>query len=511
MHRAATSGLQTIFQQRRAGVLLPITALPKHTELPVKQTRQAYGCGVFDSACRFIDWIASAGFSVWQLLPLGPTHRDHSPYLCLSSLAGESNFIGLHWLQKSGLLDLQIELSTISHSAALTAAHSHFNQISSDNHWHREYDSFCHDAHSWLHHFALFMALHQRHSNRPWYEWPTPLRDRHHQAIATLEEQLHEEISQIKFAQFLFFKQWSVIRDYAEQRGIYLFGDMPLFVAHDSADVWANRDYFKLNSEGQPQVVAGVPPDYFSSTGQRWGNPHYNWPTLQRDHFCWWIQRLRVHVKLFHLLRIDHFRGLDSAWEIPLTSSTAEEGKWQPAPGEQLLSALHRALPELSLVAEDLGLITPEVTALREQFQLPGMAVLQFAFDGNSDNPYLPDNLKQYSVLYTGTHDNDTSLGWFLSLCEQHQQLITDYLHCAAEDLPRALVEAALASVAQLAIIPLQDLLGLGSGQRINTPGTLGNNWLWQFQWQQLQAHKAQQFLVLNRRYDRYGNQNSRC
>lgn len=503
MHRAATTGLQTIFQQRRAGVLLPITALPNQTQLSVKQTRQAYGCGVFDSACRFIDWIASAGFSVWQLLPLGPTHSDHSPYLCLSSLAGESHFIGLRWLQQNELLDAQIEISTISHRAALIAAHNHFTQSSPDHHWHREYDRFCHEAHSWLHHFALFMALHQQYRQRPWYEWPAPLRDRHTDAIAAIEQRLNDEIAQIKFAQFLFFKQWSVIRHYAEQKGIFLFGDMPMFVAHDSADVWANRDYFKLNSEGQPQVVAGVPPDYFSSIGQRWGNPHYNWPRLQRDHFCWWIQRLRRHLELFHLLRIDHFRGLDSAWEIPLTSHTAAIGQWQPAPGKQLLSALHRAVPELPLVAEDLGLITTEVTALRQQFRLPGMAVLQFAFDGNPDNPYLPDNLRQYSVLYTGTHDNDTSLGWFVSLSEQQQQMITHYLHCAPEDLPLALIKAALASVAQLAIIPLQDILGLGSEHRTNTPGTVGNNWLWRFQWQQLQAHKAQQFLVLNRRYGR--------
>lgn len=515
MQKTNTPGSQAIFRQRRSGVLLPITALPENSKRPIEGNRELkdgpnkesnkepnkepVNYGVFDSACRFIDWIARAGFSIWQVLPLGPTHSDKSPYLCLSSLAGESDYIGLRWLQNIGLLNSQTDLSSTSHRAALDQAHNRFKQIPSGDHWHRQYQQFCTEAQDWLDDFALFMALHQQHNHSAWYEWPTPLRDRHKEALRRAEQQLENEISQLKFIQFLFFKQWSAIRDYAGQRGVLLFGDMPIFVAHDSADVWANRDYFKLTKQGQPKVVAGVPPDYFSTVGQHWGNPHYSWENLQRDNFSWWIQRLEVHLKMFDLLRIDHFRGLYSAWEIPANSSTAAGGRWQRAPAEQLLQALHDGLPELPLVAEDLGLMEPEITALLDQFQIPGMAVLQFAFDGNADNSYLPENLKQNSVLYSGTHDNDTSLGWFLDLSEQQQQQVTDYLHCGPQDLPRALLEKALISLAQLVIIPLQDLLGLGTGHRTNTPGTVGNNWLWQFQWQQLESDIAAQFMRLNR------------
>ena len=515
MKELTTAPPQSIFQQRRSGVLLSVTALPGSSALSLEAGLKADlkadqdagvevpNCGFFDSACQFIDWLASGGFSLWQVLPLGPTHADDSPYLCLSSLAGESHFIGLQWLQKNGLLDPQLALFDRCHSAALESAHHHFQQAANGHHWHQDYVLFCAEAQDWLDDFALFMALHQQHKHQAWYEWPSPLRDRHSSALGDAEQQLSNEIAQIKFVQFLFFKQWSEIRDYAKHRGILLFGDMPLFVAHDSADVWANRDYFKLTTEGQPEVVAGVPPDYFSSAGQHWGNPHYSWPNLEQDNFSWWIQRMRVHLKMFDLVRIDHFRGIYSAWEIPATSSTAAGGRWQLAPGEKLLKALHDALPELPLVAEDLGLMEPEIAALRDQFDIPGMAVLQFAFDGNADNPYLPENLKQHSVLYSGTHDNDTSLGWFLGLSEQQQQQVTDYLHCDPKDLPRALLKVALDSLAQLVIMPLQDLLGLGVGHRTNTPGTVGNNWLWRFQWQQLDTDIAEQFMRLNRQSGR--------
>ena len=499
---------RSVFQYRRAGVLLPITALPASTSLT---TDNSLSFGVFDLADKFIDWIARAGFSVWQLLPMGPTQIDRSPYLCLSSLAGESQFIGLQWLQKIGLLEklpMQSASASSSHGLALKAAHHRFQQLAPDHHLQSAYHQFCDQARQWLPDFALFMALHQQH-NRSWQQWPAALRDRDPATLAASQEQLREQIALIQFAQFLFFRQWSEIRDYGQQRGVFLFGDMPLFVAHDSADVWANRDYFKLTADGQPQVVAGVPADYFSPTGQRWGNPHYHWDNLQRDHFSWWLERLQVHLKMFDLLRIDHFRGLCSAWEIPATSPTAESGHWEPAAGEQLLTALTECLSptrpqakqpqaKLPLVAEDLGLITSEVINLRDQFNLPGMAVLQFAFDGSSDNPYLPENLKTWSVLYTGTHDNDSSLGWFLSLSEQQQQQVTNYLHCSKEQMPQALIKAALDSKAQLAVIPLQDILGLGPGNRINAPGTVGNNWLWKMHWQQLTETIAKQFLSLN-------------
>ena len=503
MKKISTEPSEKIFQQRRSGVLLSVTALPGSSELSLEEGFEVQNHGFFDSACQFIDWLARGGFSLWQMLPMGPTHRDDSPYLCLSSLAGESHFIGLQWLQKNALLDTQIESSKISHRAALGAAYRQFKQAASNHHWHRDYGLFCNQAQGWLDDFALFMALHNQRDDQAWYEWPTPLRDRHSNAIGDAEQQLNNEIEQIKFIQFLFFKQWSEIRDYAKHKGILLFGDMPLFVAHDSADVWANRDYFKLTKEGQPEVVAGVPPDYFSSAGQHWGNPHYSWSNLQRDNFSWWVQRMRVHLNMFDLVRIDHFRGIYSAWEIPPTSTTAAGGRWQRAPGEELLKALHDALPDLPLVAEDLGSMEAEIAELRDQFHIPGMAVLQFAFDGNKDNPYLLENLRQNSVLYSGTHDNDTSLGWFLGLSESQQVQVIDYLHCDSKELPRALLKAALASLAQLVIMPLQDILGLGVGHRTNTPGTVGNNWLWRFQWQQLDTDIAEQFMQLNRQSGR--------
>lgn len=485
-----------ILQKRRCGVLLPIASLP------VSESNQ---CGEFDSALGFIDWIASAGISVWQLLPMGPTHRDLSPYLCLSSMAGNSNFIGLDWLREIGFLGQQV-LSISSenpHRDAIKTAYKHFSKISEGDYWRIELEHFYHRSQTWLDDFSLFMALREKHKNLPWNCWPTVLRNRNPAAIINAQQRLSEEISEIKFAQFLFFKQWQKIRRYAEQKSVFLFGDMPLFVAYDSADVWANRDYFKLSEDGQPAVVAGVPPDYFSSFGQRWGNPHYNWGALRRDKFLWWIERLGVHLTLYDLIRIDHFRGLESAWEIPAASSTAVEGVWKKAPGAELICALQQAFKNLPLVAEDLGLITTEVVRLREQFGLPGMAVLQFAFDGDYDNPSLPQNLKPMSVVYTGTHDNDTSLSWFQSLPDLQRKKVTDSLLCRDEDLPGALVKTALASVAQLAVIPLQDLLELGAGHRINTPGTIGKNWRWHFHWRQLTPEIAKHFLTLNKQYRR--------
>ena len=490
---------QSIFQRRRCGVLLPMTSLPLRT--PSKIVRY----GAFDSAYRFIDWAQSAGITVWQLLPLGPTQSDRSPYLCLSSMAGDTDNIGLHWLQQSGLLRPSNPLvnNSVCHAESLEMAHTEFTQLPDNSNWHVQYQRFCVESQSWLDNFALFMALRSQQKNQPWNHWPTALRDRHTKAVNRAQKMLHQHILRLKFYQFLFFKQWADIRQYAHKKGIFLFGDMPLFVAYNSADVWANRRYFKLEKDGLPEVVAGVPPDYFSPDGQRWGNPHYNWQALEEDDFSWWIQRIQVHLQMYDLLRIDHFRGLESAWEIPASSITAKQGHWQKVPGAALLDALTKALPSLPLVAEDLGLITREVTALRHQFQLPGMAVLQFAFDSDDHNPYLPHNLDRNTVLYTGTHDNDTSLGWYLSLSDHQRTVISDYLHCDIDDVPEALIEAALASVARLAVLPLQDILRLNSEHRTNTPGTTGSNWLWHFDWAQLSIERAQHYRALNHLHNR--------
>lgn len=478
-----------VTERRRCGVLLPITALPNTPDI-----------GDLDSAPRFVDWLVSAGVTVWQLLPLGPPHGDRSPYLCLSAHAGDPALIGQQWLVDQGWYEPAAP--PVPRRQQLRQVYQDFIQ-NADPEQQREYQTFIETNRHWLDDYALFITLWQHHQKCSWTDWPTPLRDREPVAIAQASEQWSDAITEIKFTQFLFFRQWGEIREYARQRGILLFGDMPLFVAHDSADVWARRHYFQLTKDGRAEFVAGVPPDYFSATGQRWGNPHYCWTALQADDFSWWTERLRTQLNMYDLVRLDHFRGLQAAWEIPADSPFAERGHWQEAPGAALLSSLHSTFNKLPLVAEDLGFITPEVTALREQFHLPGMSILQFAFDGGADNPYLPDNLDKNSVLYTGTHDNDTSLAWFQGLPVEQRQRITTYLHCQDRDMPHALVAAALASIAQWVVIPLQDILGLGEGQRINTPGTSNGNWTWRFQWHQLTTEITDDLRTLNTLYGR--------
>jgi 4-alpha-glucanotransferase len=297
-------------------------------------------------------------------------------------------------------------------------------------------------------------------------------------------------LSLVRFEQFLLAQQFARLRDHAHRRGVRLFGDLPIFVAHDSADVWAHRECFKLDDRGQPRVVAGVPPDYFSATGQRWGNPVYDWERMQHDGFRWWRARLAAELARFDVVRIDHFRGFEACWEIPAGEATAVHGHWVKAPGEALFTSLEAQFGPLPLVAEDLGIITAEVTALRERFALPGMLILQFAFDGGADNPYLPHNHRRDAVVYTGTHDNDTTLAWFEGLPAADQQAVLDYLEIR-EPMPRALVHAALASVALLAVVPLQDVLALGAGHRMNTPGVATGNWRWRFSWEQLTVERT--------------------
>lgn len=300
-----------------------------------------------------------------------------------------------------------------------------------------------------------------------------------------MRRELKREIEACRFEQFIFFHQWQTLRAYAHSKGIYLFGDMPIFVAYDSADVWANQDLFKLDVEGNPMTVAGVPPDYFSETGQRWGNPHYNWDKMQARSFRWWRQRFSTQLALFDLIRLDHFRGLEAYWEVPADQTEARVGEWVKAPGRALLNSLFREHKNLPLVAENLGYITPEVEELRRDFHLPGMVVLQFAFDGNADNPHLPHNHDAHNVVYTGTHDNDTSLGWFNAESDSVRARLKDYCFNSSEPMPQLLMRTAFASVAQLAIVPLQDILGLDSSHRMNIPGTDKGNWNWRFEWSQ--------------------------
>ncbi len=466
--------------RRRTGILLHPTSLPGRAD---------HG-DLGHSAYRFIEFLTRCGISLWQLLPLGPTHEDNSPYQCLSVHAGDPALISLEWLEDRNWLDInKIRLKANDpafRQQCLFMAWRNFKQYAEALEM-QQFEVFCQQQANWLDDYALYMAIRQKQHNKGWTDWPTALRDREPESLSRLRSQLADKLNQIRFEQYVFFTQWLEIKHYANQHGIGLFGDMPIFVAHDSADVWANRENFLLDETGQPRVVAGVPPDYFSETGQRWGNPHYNWQYMQEHDFDWWHLRMQTQLQLFDVIRVDHFRGFEAYWEIPAEAETAIDGRWVKAPGEALLNSLHDHFGNLPLVAEDLGIITEEVEALRRQFKLPGMKILQFAFDGNADNVYLPHNHETNCVVYTGTHDNDTTLGWYQALNTEQQQIIDDYLgYAAGNTMPWPLNRTTLASVARLAVLPMQDILGLGEGQRMNTPGTTEGNWQWRFQWEQI-------------------------
>lgn len=349
----------------------------------------------------------------------------------------------------------------------------------------------------------LYREIRNLNHAMPWFEWPAEFRDRDPATLKTLSEQRAESLSIRRFEQFLFFQQWHNLKTYANQHQVKLFGDMPIFVAHDSADVWAAPGLFTLDKTGQATKVTGVPPDYFSATGQRWGNPLYDWSAHIEEDFDWWVQRLTTQLELFDLIRIDHFRGFEACWEIPASCETAIEGEWGKSPGEALFKKLVSNFGELPLVAEDLGIITEEVTALREQFAMPGMKILQFAFGGGADNPYLPHQHCRDSITYTGTHDNNTSLGWYEELDDSTRQHLHHYIGPSDEPMPWLLIRLALKSVSQLAVIPMQDLLSLGSEHRMNIPGTMEGNWQWQFEWDMVPSSCIDHLRQLNQLYGR--------
>ncbi len=470
-----------VFDRRSAGVLLHPTSLPG------KQWQGDIGKPAHD----FIHFMADSGLSVWQMLPLGPTHIDRSPYQCLSTHAGNPELINLEWIMQQGWLtanEVDEHIADSSLIPALEKASRNFYQHA-DQVWQSRLQQFIQQASSWLPDYALYLALKRSHQNLSWQYWPAAFRDREAEAITSARAEHAERIKTVEFVQFVFFEQWKALRNYAHQNGIKLFGDMPIYVSMDSADVWSRRENFQINEAGFCTQVAGVPPDAFSADGQLWGNPLYNWSAMQQDDFQWWVNRFRTQLELFDFIRIDHFRGLQACWEIPAEAETAAEGHWVESPGAELLDKLHQYFEPLPLIAEDLGLITDEVLALRDQFRLPGMAVLQFAFDGASDNFYLPHNQQPNSVVYTGTHDNDTSLGWYQNLPDHSRHLLHEYIGVPAEqqlDMPWVLNRMALASVARLAVIPMQDLLSLDSRHRMNTPGTTEGNWQWRFDWNQV-------------------------
>jgi len=474
--------------RRRAGVLLHLTSLPDSEN------------GALGQAARnFVDWLQVGGFTVWQVLPLGPVGADGSPYFARSNHAGDPRFIDLTTLADQGLVN-GFHLGTRAREDHLAEA---TRRLKEPGPHHDEYEKFRAQSAHWLPDYALFMAMQVRENGRPWWKWPEGIRNRNAAVIGAAREELAVEISRVEADQYFFYSQWRALRQYAAERGVMLFGDVPIYLAPDSVEVWANRELFQLDGAGRPTAVAGVPPDYFSAEGQLWGNPLYQWEEHQRTQFQWWIERLRAQFALFDLVRLDHFRGLEAYWAVPTDALTTATGEWRKAPGKALLTAAHKALGCLELVAEDLGVITQEVEALRDRHQLPGMRIAQFGFDRVEANPHALHRWTENSVGYTGTHDNDTLLGWFRDLDGETRQFVADYVGSSHEQAVTALTRAVLGSVAHLVIVPMQDLLELGAEARMNLPGTIVGNWLWRFSWQEAPPWLADRCRRWNHLYGR--------
>jgi len=487
---------------RAFGILLHPTSLPG-----------PWVCGVLGKEAKsFLNWLSEARARFWQVLPLGPTGFGDSPYQSFSAFAGNPYLIDPEDLMRRGWLPKEeppnvpkdrVDYGLLYHWKweLLRRAFRGFLE-KADPAEHREFQDFLEKESFWLLDYARFMALKDRFGGRPWNEWPREFRLRASEALPSWEE---PDVRFHAWTQWVFFRQWQEIRDYAHARGIQIIGDIPIFVAYDSADVWARRELFELDEEGRPTVVAGVPPDYFSATGQRWGNPLYRWPAHEDEDFRWWIARVRQTLRFCDLLRIDHFRGFAAYWEIPAEEPTAVRGRWVPAPGEKLFRRMLATLGMLPILAEDLGVITPDVEELRDKFGFPGMRVLQFAFDGKPDNPHLPENFPEHGrvVVYPGTHDNDTALGWYRTAPKDVRENLHAYLAKhginvqGEEDIPWALIRVAFLSRAKLAVVAMPDVLGLGSEARFNFPSRPHGNWAWRLKEGQLSPDKARQLFVL--------------
>ena len=479
-----------MLKKRTSGILLHLTSLPGN-----------HGIGdLGPGAYRFLDFLAASGQSCWQFLPTGPTSTafDNSPYMCRSVFAGNPLLINLDMLVNDKYLsvkDLQdgldfseyaveYEKVTTFKKAALNKAFSNF--ITTDHT--TDFELFCQKHKNWLDDYALFMSFRKIFDSKPWYEWPDYAARRNSKALSQFSVQHADTLLYYKFVQFVFFSQWQKVYDYAHAKNIYLIGDIPIYVALDSADVWSNQELFKIDSQTlEPLQVAGVPPDYFSETGQRWGNPVYKWKTdngkINNKLYDWWLARFRLIFSLMDLVKIDHFRGFEAFWEIPAREKTATKGRWVKGPGKSFFTSIKAKLKVLPIIAEDLGVITPPVEKIRDQLGFPGMRVLQFAFESDEKNPYLPHNFEQRNtIVYTGTHDNNTTLGWFMGdkLSESTRDRIRRYLNSYDDSrISWEFIRLAMSSIAALAIIPLQDILGFGEDCQMNRPGTQSGNWRW--------------------------------
>ncbi len=501
----ATEQLPRAAVMRSAGVLLHVTSLPGP-------------CGIGDlgpAAWSWIDALARARQTWWQVLPLGPTGYGDSPYQCFSAFAGNANLLSPDGLLQDGLLR-QADLSGSDFPADRVDYErvSQFKDRLSRLAWERfeagaapslqaPFQQFCIQQADWLDDYALFMALKEAHGLVSWQNWPAEVRQRRPAGLEQARRELHNQVGLHRFQQFLFFRQWQALKDHARHQCVRLIGDMPIFVAADSADVWAHPELFQLDQQHRPKVVAGVPPDYFSATGQLWGNPLYDWPAHQQSGYAWWIARLRAALEQVDLIRLDHFRGFEAYWAVPAGNPTAEGGEWIKGPGVDFFTALEQALGGLPLIAEDLGVITPEVEAMRTRFGLPGMRILQFAFGGAQEDRFLPHNYEHNTVVYTGTHDNETTLGWFGSLTPKELQFFRRYAPGTDRDAAWDLIRLAWASVANLALAPMQDILSLGHEARMNLPGTIGGNWRWRMTASPLTQERLDQLGELTSVYQR--------
>ena len=491
--------------ERSSGILLHITSLPGK-----------YGIGSMGKeAYQFVDFLIESGQKIWQILPLGHTGYGNSPYQCFSAFAGNPLLIDIDTLVDDGLLNINdipqkdFPNHKVDYNAVvdfmyplLGKAYNNFANNKSPV-LKRKFEKFCFKNSFWLEDYAFFMALKNRHNGEPWTNWEHKIKTRDHNTLNHFRHELKDEIEYYRFIQFLFFKQWLQLKSYANRNDIKIFGDLPIYVAFDSSDAWANPDIFEFDENMNPINVAGVPPDYFSETGQLWGNPLYNWERLKETGFKWWLERIGQNFTLYDILRIDHFRGLAAYWSVPYGEENAINGRWAPAPGLQLLNTVFDTFGDAPIVAEDLGVITPDVVELREGFNLPGMKILQFAFDTAEENNFLPHTYTQNFVVYTGTHDNDTTLGHYKKSKEEEKQMMRDYFNIDESDVCRSYIKLAWSTVANTAIAPLQDLLRLDTEARMNFPGVPSGYWEWRYEKNMLTKEHADELYDITKLYGR--------
>lgn len=493
--------------ERSSGILLHPTSLPG-----------PYGAGdIGPSAIRWLDFLSEAGCGLWQVLPLGPTGYGDSPYQSFSAFGGNPYLISFEWLMEDGFLseDDLMPLPDFQQNCVdygemipwklnlLDKAFQKF-QSTSPSSVQEALERFRAEQSYWLEDFALFMAIKEYRGGGSWANWPKPLRKRESDTAESAKQALKESVDRFVFQQFLFFRQWMRVKRYAGKLGIKIIGDIPIFVAHDSADVWANLDLFYMDPNGSPTVVAGVPPDYFSPTGQLWGNPLYRWDVHKSQGYQWWIKRFKAVLQLVDIVRLDHFRGFSGYWEVPAGNPTAEYGRWVPGPGQDFMRGIEQGLGELPIIAEDLGIITPDVVELRDSFGLPGMKVLQFAFTGDPADAFLPHNYPKNCVVYTGTHDNDTAIGWFNKATAKEKRFAYRYLLLESDDeIAWKLIRAAWSSVGAFALAPMQDFLNLGSEARMNFPGKPSGNWTWRLVDSDLSGELCERIREFNFLYQR--------